>query len=753
MANNYISIKVCGNPNSNSGFSPLLLFNNPSFVIKDQFYVGLDNCSYFFSIKVEQNQTVYKLIKNNVRSFRAVRDGSLVIAFSIPKGYVIDGGYTPYDVLIKLKNEFLKQCMTCKDATRETYEFNPGIIDQHILDETAKGFTISPAKIPHRVMNPNGGVGYVMRPEEEIEKLFHDTLYPEFQKYEEVILAEDVNTSNYLPIQGIQIPRPKVYSLIHNGILQPKRYADVTEKIAITSGKEDDPCFEHRKEIFCIQDLIDGNFIDGITLDCVEEQIVVNTEQWIRPKTVSPVIRVSPQEYENDVLMVSRLIKIDSPRGEISHSGGKFSLKGEDIRWILDKKLQVSLKPNIKYELVSSSISDSIISVKVQKVRPISTATTKRSDHTATQQQQTQTVAKMPVVDVKLSFSNGLIEEIGKNPTIEAIRYDGTTQATLLSSKVYFRPTKNGYEGHIYIPKEFLPEIHAFYFKNKEKEYKVVVSLNSTKELFEYNDMDVKREEKSFFYRYLKVTLASICGILLFSLGAIVGDYTDPIVKYFNGEDIQTKKEKREEERRRLEEEERRTEERKQQKEALLAQLKDIDENLNEEGLTFKQVDDFYSNLSGVDPDLLKEVVKSSKEPETICKRIKAYKSVKDALLQGDYNEVTKCMNKSKDFVQKHISYLNVISDKTNFEKFKQDMSTVKSFEDLNNFSSQSTTYKCKKYECRNEVFYSQKELNDHKDEKRHWECTICKDTNGWCSWFGSKDELEGHMNTKHNER
>lgn len=754
MAINHISIKICGNPNSNSGFSPLLLFNNPSFVIKDEFYVGLDNCSYFFSIKVEQNQTVYKLIKNNVRSFGAVRAGSLVIAFSLPKGYVIDGGYTPYDVLIKLKNEFLKQCMTCKDVTRETYEFNPGIIDQHILDEAAKVFTISPATIPHRVMDPNGGIGYVMRPEEEIEKLFHDTLYPEFQKYQEVILAENVNSSNYLPIQGIQIPRPKVYSLMQNGILQPKQYTDVTEKISITSGEEDDPCFEHRKESFCIQDLIDGNFIDGITLDCAGEQIVVNTQQWIKPKTVTPVIRVSPQEYENDVLFVSRLIKIDSPRGEINYSEGKFSLKGEDIRWILDKRIQVSLKPNTKYEFVSSSISDSIISVKVQKVRPISTSTTQKSVN-VTPKQPTQVVAKLPVVDVKLSFSTELMKKIGKEVlTIEAIRSGETIRTTFLSSKVYFRSTKNGYEGHLYIPKEFVSEIHAFYFENKENEYNVYVNLNSTKESFEYSDRDVGQKRKLVFYRYRKITLALVC-ILIFSLGCVVGYYThDPIVKisnYFNKSDKQT--ENAADDARRLEEEGRRAEERKQQKKELLAQLKDIEHGLNQEGLTFERVDIFYQTLIGVDSDLLQEV-KSSNEGN-VCRRIEAYKKIKDALLEGNYDAVKDCMDESKYFTQNHKSYLEVILPGPNFENFKQGKSAVKSFKDLEKFKVQSETFKCKHFDCRNLTFNSLEELKTHKDKKEHWECPECPlDRNGWHKKFlPTEAEVQKHIEDSHTER
>jgi len=74
MANiNQISLKVCGNPDANSGFQTMAIFNSPSIEIKDNFYTGFDANSYFFTIKIEKNQVVYKLVKNNVSSLGASR--------------------------------------------------------------------------------------------------------------------------------------------------------------------------------------------------------------------------------------------------------------------------------------------------------------------------------------------------------------------------------------------------------------------------------------------------------------------------------------------------------------------------------------------------------------------------------------------------------------------------------------------------------------------------------------------------------
>lgn len=129
----------------------------------------------------------------------------------------MEGGYTPYDVLCALKDEFLKKCMTCKDPVRETYEYNAGKIDGHVLDEVVSKFTLTCFRTPYRVMTPNGPVGYIEETEEKIKEFFQDINYPEFDKFKEVVVATTVHTTSYVPISNIQIPRPKKYEVIVDG--------------------------------------------------------------------------------------------------------------------------------------------------------------------------------------------------------------------------------------------------------------------------------------------------------------------------------------------------------------------------------------------------------------------------------------------------------------------------------------------------------------------------------------------------------
>ena len=46
---------------------PIATFNSPNFQILDVVYGGFHMNSYFFSIKIEPTQVIYKIIKNNVR--------------------------------------------------------------------------------------------------------------------------------------------------------------------------------------------------------------------------------------------------------------------------------------------------------------------------------------------------------------------------------------------------------------------------------------------------------------------------------------------------------------------------------------------------------------------------------------------------------------------------------------------------------------------------------------------------------------
>lgn len=373
--NHNISVKVCGNPESSGGFGPILLLNNPSFVVEDQFYVGFDKNSFFFTITTYPTQTVYKLVKNNVRSSGAFRVGSLVIAISIPKNYKLEGGYTPYDVLCALKDEFLKKCMTCKDPVRETYEYNAGKIDGHVLDEVVSKFTLTDSRTPYRVMTPNGPVGYIEETEEKIKEFFQDVNYPEFVKFKEVVVATTVHTTSYVPISNIQIPRPKKYELIVDG--QPQgNCCNLNERLKIICRSKSPLYYEDLSFVFSIQDLKDGLRHEGVVLDTEQERVSVETESWGTPKKKKVSLAIFPEEDENYFirnpweLKVTLLSSNTTKTIVVSKERLVIALQGKEIAALKDGGIQVETQRS-KYVVTKQELVEDILHVKVvQRKRP-----------------------------------------------------------------------------------------------------------------------------------------------------------------------------------------------------------------------------------------------------------------------------------------------------------------------------------------------------------------------------------------------
>ena len=378
--NHSISVKVCGNPESSGGFGPILLLNNPSFVVEDQFYVGFDKNSFFFTITTYQTQTVYKLVKNNVRSSGAFRVGSLVIAISIPKNYKLEGGYTPYDVLCALKDEFLKKCMTCKDPVRETYEYNAGKIDGHVLDEVVSKFTLTDSRAPYRVMTPNGPVGYIEETEEKIKEFFQDVNYPEFVKFKEVVVATTVHTTSYVPISNIQIPRPKKYELIVDG--QPQgNCCNLNERLKIICRSKSPLYYEDLSFVFSIQDLIDGNVShEGVVLDTVQERVSVETESWGTPKEKKVFLAISPKEYEDYFISYPQELKVTlfssnsktSKTVDVSQQGLVITLEGNEIAALKYGGIQVDTTPRSEYVIEDQKLNERGLQVKVTQRKRLS---------------------------------------------------------------------------------------------------------------------------------------------------------------------------------------------------------------------------------------------------------------------------------------------------------------------------------------------------------------------------------------------
>ena len=329
MDNKFISVKVSGNPAPNGGFGPLIMFNNPRFELKDVFYGGFESNSYYYSIRIEQSQVVYKIIKNNVRSHGAIRAGALSLAFSIPKGYKVNG-YKPYAVLMDLLYTFLKNCMTCRDEQADTYEFNDVRVPLDALDETAKKYTLTESESPWRTMSDDAGIGCIQADEIQIEQLINDVQYDEFEKYSEVLIAETVGDKcTFNRITGLEIPRRPVYTIYVDGNLYQK--TNEVDKPITIEPKVDSRYYEWKPIRFTISELLNGDYVEGVNFDRIAEIINVSTASYKYPKEFN--IRVVFTPLENEAAIFSHMGQIT-----IRYNGQMvfldkdfmFTLKGEE---------------------------------------------------------------------------------------------------------------------------------------------------------------------------------------------------------------------------------------------------------------------------------------------------------------------------------------------------------------------------------------------------------------------------------------
>ena len=293
----YISVKSCGNPQSAGGFMTLTLFNSPNFLIEDRAISGFQANSYFFSLIIEKAQVVYKLYKNNVRSFGAFRSGTLVIAFSVPKGYGFRDGINPYKVMIALKDEFLSTCMTCRDPKLETYEFNEGQIDPKILDSVAEQFPLVEHEGPYCEMSLTGSAGYLILPENEIEQFLNDVQYRELQKYSEVFIAENLeNPQSSALIPNLPIPRRPQYKITVDG--QPRQVEADIDKQLTFSSQANERFYENGSVSFSIRDLLAGKNPDPshIRFDRIREEVQISIRELEKPRKEKYQLILNPHQ-------------------------------------------------------------------------------------------------------------------------------------------------------------------------------------------------------------------------------------------------------------------------------------------------------------------------------------------------------------------------------------------------------------------------------------------------------------------------
>lgn len=711
MDNKFISVKVSGNPAPNGGFGPLIMFNNPRFELKDVFYGGFESNSYYYSIRIEQSQVVYKIIKNNVRSHGAIRAGALSLAFSIPKGYKVNG-YKPYAVLMDLLYTFLKNCMTCRDEQADTYEFNDVRVPLDALDETAKKYTLTESESPWRTMSNDARIGCIQAEEIQIEQLINDVQYDEFEKYSEVLIAENVGDNcTFNRITGLEIPRRPVYTIVvDNDSNSIKKTKEVDEPITIVP-KVNSRYYEWKTIRFTISELLNGDYVEGVNFDRIAEIINVSTASYKYPKEFNIRVVFTPEENEDAIYSHKGQITIRyNGQMVFLDKDFMFTLKGEEYGLMNRLDLfKITVPESLEIEFEAMPTFDSKKNElqwktkKKEKQKPAdsnSTVTslvpTRKDRHKV--DTHSSDVFKLVFVIEKSSDNKTIIESINKGVkskidvrneasgetvskdklilSLDTIISQGkgkngksnaSNKRTYLRDKIRIpKPSfnQNKYKVDLYVGnKKFTTDFD--YFEEKYKDGCWVVDFSSFKQ--------IRRPIKKTIMpnRVIAFLEGVILCALLFGGSMIINKhfcndnnfqdstvYTDtvstpvPVVSHETTDDD------------------------------IKRFLSESDYNLQKRDLSFKEVDEIYNKYNSKDIDRCKNI------NSDICERIEDYKKVADYISNKNYGGIVTYINqKNKKINIVHLNLVKlitngVVSGLSGFDAYDYDSSRRKEVKD-----------------------------------------------------------------------
>lgn len=515
----YISVLAVGNPAGNAGVGPIVMFNNPQFNVENDTHGGLSDNDYYFSVKIENNYTVYKLIKNNVRSLQAIRAGYLAIAFSIPRGYELVAS-TPYQVLMELWRDFRDSCMTRKDPVLQVYEFNTKNIDTSVLNETAKAFSLRQTNKVYRPMdNHSSETALIVQPDDKIEELLNDVQYPEFSSYKEILIAESAsNSTKYKLLSDIKIPRLVSYSVIVDG--SSKGYVtDKNAPITVTSTK-DSAFYQNKTETFTVSEIFEGKNIPGVSIDEAKEQIIVSTIGWATPITKKFHVHIEPSEAKNYFVRHRELLNITKDGRPIQLDNNfDFSLSGTELK----SQIECTCGRNCEYKVKSAEELDKELKIVVEKIvttpRTVGGGIKKKYPHATFPQEQKET----KVVEIKIIAAKQLLNELSSryltircktNDSEEPIQ---TSQIELVQSN-----EPNFLEGHLFVPKKWSDKSVYLSFCTKACRYDSNSPIDFRKgECLFHTKNDFKKTKRKKFS--LKAIIAIVVILVTLLLGLIVG--------------------------------------------------------------------------------------------------------------------------------------------------------------------------------------------------------------------------------------
>lgn len=751
----HISVLATGNPASGSGVAPIVMSNNPQFNVEFETHGGLDNNAFYFTVKIENNYTIYKLIKNNVRSNGAFRGGYLAIAFSIPRGYELESS-NPYQVLLKLWDKFKESCMTLKDKQLGVYEYNNSTVDKTVLDETAQSFTLRQTKRPYRPMNSKGKVALVIQPNNKIEELLSDIQYPEFSDFCEILIAEHAgDVSNYALLNNLKIPRPVSFALFVDGKFK-KNITDREQKITITTNLNS--LFYNNVAVeFSITEIENGNNvqiksisytngeadnsvvvkndINGIDIDEANEKIEVSTSGWAAPKTYKYHVEILPAEARKFFTDNKNALSITKgERRIIFDKDLNFELTGEEIGLVNKGEIRVNISENKKYRLSSNTrpiFEANKLKITVERV-PTEQNPAITHGNDLNKKKSIRDIRNNPFKEVKLYVVGKIAMDIAKKNESIIVECKDFNGKLVLSSRISLSKSANGdnaLEGTIYIPEELATRCQSISIIAGYNEY--TSQINSSNNEWQIDDS----KKKGLAIKKLMFPITAIMVASALVIGSIFGMFIgSKVIGKWNNEtttDSLASMDKSG-----SDDTDSPTDINKEDVESFIEQAND---NLDKKDVTFEEIHSLYNESLNFSSAM------TSEEGIKMGKKIREYENLAIAIETGDIDNAKKIAG-SKYINKQHADKVRILREPsdcngiTSFEQIEDTGIEPRNIEQNNVSKNNSTKVKCEN--CGQLI--EQSKLNRHKLSHHAYKCPICGKK------FISQEELDKHVLKSH---
>jgi len=210
-----IGLVIAGTKTRGGGFAPLVSVGvSPKDEFSNMDRVPLISEKPVYIIKHTQNYILYQIIDRMVKPCDRDTLGVLVVSMTINKDVQLADNKSPYSLLKETYDAFVANYMEC--GTDGIDKFKDSEINQDIFKKIVNKYPLE-TQIRKRyfIMNSASQIaGVICVPVEKMNDLFRDSQYREFEKFKEIEVGQNCQTTAGL--ENLDIPRPIPYRVVVN---------------------------------------------------------------------------------------------------------------------------------------------------------------------------------------------------------------------------------------------------------------------------------------------------------------------------------------------------------------------------------------------------------------------------------------------------------------------------------------------------------------------------------------------------------